>query len=63
MHECPYCGTELTYDDYFGRIAAHQDGKVYGDIYKCNNEDCEAHQQTFYTYREGNGELHEGYPC
>lgn len=25
--ECPICGTELEYDDYFGRIASHQDGK------------------------------------
>lgn len=60
--DCPYCNEELAYDDYFGRIASHQDGKVYGDIYKCANEDCEQYQQTFYAYRD-NGELIEGYPC
>lgn len=30
--ECPYCGSELEWEDYFGRITAHQDGKVIGDI-------------------------------
>jgi hypothetical protein len=60
MMECPYCGEELTYDDYFGRIASCQDGKVIGDIYECHNEDCEARH--FYVYR-GDCTLHEGYPC
>jgi len=61
--ECPYCAQQLTHDDCFGRFAAHQDGKTCGDIYKCNNEECEAYQQPFYTYRHDGGELHEGYPC
>lgn len=60
---CPYCDSELEYHDYFGRIASHQDGKVMGDIYQCGNEECEQYQQSFYTYRDGNGNLHEGYPC
>lgn len=60
--ECPLCGEELAYDDYFGRMASHQDGKVCGDIYKCVNEECECYQQTFYAYRS-DGELREGYPC
>lgn len=62
MPACPYCGEQLHYDDYFGRIAAHQDSKVVGDIYKCANEECEAYQQSFYTYRHNSGELREGYP-
>lgn len=69
--ECPYCGEELIWEDYFGRIAAHQDGKVLGDIYRCPNgqeesEICESSMFNvpgyFYTYRD-TGELHEGYPC
>lgn len=61
--ECPYCKEELNYHDYFGRICRHQDGKVLGDIYQCKNEDCEAYQEHFYTYRNNESELHEGYPC
>lgn len=70
--ECPYCESELDYDDYFGRIAAHQDGKVKGDIYRCpngreQNGKCDSETfnvaGSFYTYRENDSELHEGYPC
>jgi hypothetical protein len=70
--ECPYCGEELEYEDCFGRIAAHQDGKVVGDIYRCPNgvEDdgnCVSSMfhvaGSFYTYRENDTVLHEGYPC
>jgi hypothetical protein len=61
--ECPECDKELEYHDYFGRLCAHQDGKVLGDIYQCVNEGCARFQDHFYTYREGDGELNEGYPC
>ncbi len=69
--ECPICGEELDLVDYFGRIAAHQDGKVLGDIYKCpNGVECDGSCDSemfhvagsFYVYRE-TGEIHEGYPC
>ena len=69
--ECPYCGSGLEYVDYFGRLAAHQDGKVLGDIYQCpkgreESEECESSvfhvAGSFYVYRDS-GELHEGYPC
>lgn len=59
--ECPYCGSELEYDDYFGRIASHQDGKIFGDIYRCpkgreESEDCESSvfhvPGAFYAYRD-----------
>jgi len=69
--ECPMCGAELELHDYFGRIAAHQDGKVLGDIWKCPNGsqengvcDSEAFHVagSFYSYRD-TGELKEGYPC
>lgn len=73
-HECPYCGAELEAEDYFGRLAAHQDGKVLGDIYFCPNgrsEDPEVECESaalhvagaFHTYRNRPDELHEGYPC
>ena len=61
--ECPYCKQELTYHDYFGRICSHQDGEIMGDIYKCENENCDAYQEHFYTYRDNESEIHEGYPC
>lgn len=69
--ECPYCGSELDWEDYFGRIAAHQDGHIAGDIYRCpkgfdQDGSCESESfsvaGSFYTYRDIN-ELHEGYPC
>jgi hypothetical protein len=65
MNICLYCEEELVCWDYFGRIAAHQDGKVFGDIYKCRNEECEAEREniTFYTYRDSPDNLIEGYPC
>ena len=63
MHECEYCENELVCWDYFGRIAAHQDGKVLGDIYKCTNDGCEMEGTTFYAYRDNPGNLIEGYPC
>lgn len=69
--ECPICGDELICVDHFGRIAAHQDGKVFGDIYHCpsgreQDGSCDSElfhvAGSFYTYR-ATGELHEGYPC
>lgn len=62
--ECPYCGQELDYHDYYGRLCAHQDGKILGEIYKCLNEDCESETFNYYFHtREFSVELHEGYPC
>ena len=60
--DCPYCGFELNYHDYYGRICSHQDGKIFGDIYTCENEECDHYQEHFYT-RIGHDELCEGYPC
>lgn len=70
--ECPCCGAELVYEDYFGRICAHQDGKVLGDIYSCPNgraddESCDSSSfnvaGSFYVFRDREDDLHEGYPC
>jgi C4-type Zn-finger protein len=61
--ECPICNQELLYHDYFGRIASHQDGTVLGDIYICDNEDCEGYQEHYHTRRDNPDELREGYPC
>ena len=55
--ECPCCDDELTWEDYF-----NQYGKKRGDIYRCENEECDHYQHNFYTY-DGNGEVYEGYPC
>lgn len=61
--ECLYCGEELKYHDWFGvNMKFDGTGEKRGDIYKCENEKCEAYEETFYT-RNGSDELHEGYPC
>ena len=60
--KCPYCGEELEYHDYYGNgIPGRNDFKKIGDIFKCENEECEAYEEHFYTDR--NDELCEGYPC
>jgi hypothetical protein len=67
--ECPYCGEELEYHDYYGRtkysehywIHPHSWIERIGDIFKCKNEDCECFEQLFYT--DERDDLHEGYPC
>ena len=61
--ECPICNKELTCIDYFGRILNHQDGHVQGDIYQCQNEECEGFQEYYHTHRNNPDDLHEGYPC
>jgi len=70
--KCPLCKAELEYEDYFGRIATNQDGYIAGDIYRCPNgfaQDGSCDSETFhvvgsfYSYRDSNGELLEGYPC
>jgi len=69
--ECPICGAELLYHDKFGRLAAHQDGKALGEIYKCPNGEsqdgtCASELfhvvGSFYLYLD-DGVLREGYPC
>ena len=66
--ECPYCGNKLHYHDYYGKnlrldsFDKPKSGFVKsGDIYRCDNEDCEMFDEYFYTY-EGS-DLQEGYPC
>lgn len=60
--ECPYCEKELHCHDYYGLGNPFRDGfEKQGDIYKCDNEDCEMYQESFYT--DSRDELHEGYPC
>ena len=61
--ECPYCEKELNYDTYWGRTCTHQDGHIEGDIYQCENEDCEMYQESFHVHRSNPDDIHEGYPC
>jgi len=71
MIECPHCGSELEHDDFFGRLAPHQDGKVLGEILKCpKGSECDDNCQSscfhvpgsFHVYNN-DGVLREGYPC
>jgi len=61
---CPDCGEDLTYDDSYGYLAAHRSGEKIGDIYRCQNEECNEYG-TFYHNRSARGddELKEGHPC
>lgn len=52
---CPYCGKELKWDDYYGKnlrldyFGNPKSGfEKVGDIYRCDNEECE-YQGYFYT--------------
>jgi hypothetical protein len=67
---CPICSKELVHYDYYGRLAAHQDGKVLREIFKYpngveQNETCASENfhvaGSFYTDIQGH--LHEGYAC
>lgn len=60
---CIYCEEELNYWDTYGfGIPGRSDFKEIGDIFKCENEECECYQETFYT-KNNDGELYEGFPC
>ena len=61
--KCAICNKDLTCIDYFGRILKHQDGHVEGDIYQCQNEECEGYQEHYHTHRNNPDDLHGGYPC
>lgn len=67
---CPVCGEQLEHEDIYGRLAAHQDGKKIGDIYRCPNgteQNGKCYSEnfrvagSFYTI-DPSEELHEGYP-
>ena len=61
--KCPYCGEELEYHDYYGFGNPNSNNfKKIGEIFKCENEDCEAYEEHFHT-KENDDELYEGYPC
>lgn len=59
---CPYCEEEMPAHDYWGiGNPFRSDFVKRGDIYKCQNEECEMYGESFYT--DQSDELHEGYPC
>ena len=62
MTKCPCCGEELKWHDYFGRYLGNDMWDKKGDIYQCQNEDCEGYQTYYHTYI-GSDELEKGYPC
>ena len=64
MPDCPECGAELVWSDWYGHGPNIESRPKDGDIYRCPNEDCPSdggcrHWHT----RPGDGDLHEGYPC
>ena len=61
--ECPICGEELNCYDSFGYFAGYGSGEKCGDIYKCDNENCEGYQEKYHTHMSDEYDLHDGYPC
>ena len=69
--ECPYCGEELRWIDYYGRTRSSEHYWIYphswiekeGDIYQCQNEECESQVFNGHFYDHCDGGLREGYPC
>ena len=59
--ECPYCGKELRYKDYYGRYLGNDNWDKKGEIYQCDNEECEFFDEYFHT--DPRGYFKEGYPC
>jgi len=67
--DCPICSVDLSCIDYFGKVKYAEHYWIYpqswiekeGDIYKCNNEDCEGFQEVYHTHGNSN-ELHDGHP-
>ncbi len=67
--ECPVCNEPLTYVDYFGQIkhAEHYYTRPQswierkGEMYQCNNEECEGFQERYYAY-DNEDRLRDGVP-
>lgn len=58
--QCPYCGTELRCEDYYGRgILGRSDFKKLGDIYKCQNSFGFNNEEEAEEYAEKNYIEHE----
>ena len=66
---CPYCEEELLYEDHYG-LNLSMDSfnrtrpgyKKIGDIYRCDNEECEVYGEHFHVL-VNTDEVREGYPC
>lgn len=62
--KCPYCESELEYHDYFGRYLGNDTWDKKGEIYKCENEECESQSfGGFFWTTMTSDRLNEGYPC
>jgi hypothetical protein len=67
--ECLGCNIELKCIDYYGKIKHANNYYTYpqswiekeGDIFKCENEECEFYDEYFYSDKQNN--LKQGYPC
>lgn len=67
--QCPYCEEELLRIDYYGYTKYSEHYWIYprswiekeGNIYQCQNDECERFCDYFYDRCDG--DLIEGYPC
>jgi hypothetical protein len=53
--ECPYCGAELEYDDYYGHYLGNNQWDKQGDIYKCPNCEGFSNEQEALKFIDING--------
>lgn len=58
---CPECDTQLICADIYGFYKGRGHWDKNGDIYKCQNEDCDYFDEYFYTDKLGG--IRYGYPC
>lgn len=71
LMQCPYCGEELRCIDYYGHTKYSEHYWIYphswiekeGDIYQCQNEECDSQVFNGHFYDRCDGDLREGYPC
>jgi hypothetical protein len=65
--ECPYCGAELVYEDYYyrGNHAAYEKGytniEILGDIYHCSNHEGFENEEDAIKYAEENNVEYENW--
>lgn len=71
LMECPYCNKELNCVDYYGYTRYSEHYWIYphswiekeGDIFQCDNEECQSQCFSGYFYDKNDEYLIEGYPC
>lgn len=63
-YKCPYCESDLNYHDYYGTgIPGLTPFEKRGEVYKCENQECDSEVFNYHFHTDKDGDLKEGYPC